>query len=216
MFVDFFFPDRCINCNLIIAANIFVCEVCMSQINFSTDAFEKENRVKEKCRSLFPTENAFALMDFQKEGLSREIIHSLKYSGRENIAEMLADWTIQRLQFVDKPDLIVSVPLHPKKQKKRGYNQLHLYTEKIAEHYKIPFDHTLIKRDKNSTSQAKKNKIGRGKKEHIFTLNKSVSGKHVLIIDDVLTTGNTMSAVAWEILKEKSNKISILIMANDV
>lgn len=216
MLLDFFFPDRCIHCNRLIAAESFVCEVCIEQINYSTETFESENIVKEKCNSLFPTENAFALMDFQKESLSRELIHSLKYAGRENIATILAQWTIARLSFLKKPDLIISVPLHPKKQKKRGYNQLHLYTEKIAAFYKIPFDHDVISRDQNSESQAKKNRSGREKREHIFTLNKPIVGKHVLIIDDVLTTGNTMSAMAWELLKEKSNKISVLIMANDV
>jgi competence protein ComFC len=215
LFTDFFFPDRCLNCNTIIAANIFVCEICINQIKFTTDSFESENKVKEKCKSLFPVENAFALMEFQKEGLSREIMHNLKYKGRENIGNLFAEWTIERLHFKDKPDLIITVPLHERKQKKRGYNQLQLFAEKVSKHYAISYDKEMMRRNFYSKPQALKNKSGRISHENLFSLNNSISGKHVLLIDDVFTTGNTMSAMAWEILKNKNNKISILVMAND-
>lgn len=216
MFADFFFPDRCLSCNRIIAAKTFVCDVCVDQINFNSDTFESENSTKEKCSSLFPTENAFALMDFQNEGLARELMHSLKYGNREKVGKLFADWTTERLQFKVKPDLIIAVPLHPKKEKKRGYNQLHLYCEELSKFYNIPFDKMAMRRDLNTKAQALKNKSGRTRKDHIFTLNKPVEEKHILLIDDVLTTGNTIGAMAWEILKAGKNKISVLIMANDV
>jgi competence protein ComFC len=72
-----------------------------------------------------------------------------------------------------------------------------------------------MRRNFYSKPQALKNKSGRISHENLFSLNNSISGKHVLLIDDVFTTGNTMSAMAWEILKNKNNKISILVMAND-
>lgn len=215
MFKDFFFPDRCVGCNLIIAAKTYVCELCKNQISFCNLEFEAENILKENCKTLFPVENSFALMSFQKEGLSRELMHHLKYKNRENIAEIFAEWTIERLTFKQKPDLIISVPLHPKKTKERGYNQLHLFAEKISDYYQIPFDHHLIKRNYYAKPQALKNKKGREKQEQLFSLQKPIIGKHVLIIDDVFTTGNTMSMMAWEILKNKNNKVSILIMAHD-
>ena len=215
MFKDFFFPDRCVGCNLIIAAKTYVCELCKNQISFCNLEFEAENILKENCKTLFPVENAFALMEFQKEALSRELMHHLKYKNRENIAEIFAEWTIERLTFKQKPDLIISVPLHPKKTKERGYNQLHLFTEKISDYYQIPFDHHLIKRNYYAKPQALKNKKGREKQEQLFSLQKPIIGKHVLIIDDVFTTGNTMSMMAWEILNNKNNKVSILIMAHD-
>ncbi|SFI13832.1 comF family protein [Halpernia frigidisoli] len=215
MFTDFFFPDRCLNCNTIIAANVFVCEICISQIKFTTDSFESENIVKEKCKSLFPVENAFALMEFQKEGLSRELMHNLKYKGRENIGNLFAEWTIERLHFKEKPDLIITVPLHKRKQKKRGYNQLQLYADNISKHYAISYDKDIMRRNFHTKAQALKVFSKRVVTKNLFSLNKSISGKHVLLIDDVFTTGNTMSTMAWEILKNKNNKISVLVMAND-
>ncbi|SEG32006.1 comF family protein [Halpernia humi] len=215
MFLDFFFPDRCLGCNNIIAANIFVCEICKNQIDFCNNKFEDENVLKEQCKTIFPIENAFALMRFQKEGLSRELIHNLKYNKRKNLGKLFAKWTIERLSFDKKPDLLISVPLHPKKEKERGYNQLHLFTETISEFYNIPFDHQIIKRNYYAKAQALKDKENREKSADLFSLQKPISGKHVLIIDDVFTTGNTMSAMAWEILKNKNNKVSVLVMEQD-
>lgn len=215
MFLDFFFPDRCLGCNNIIAANIFVCEICKNQIDFCNNKFEDENVLKEQCKTIFPIENAFALMRFQKEGLSRELIHNLKYNKRKNLGKLFAKWTIERLSFNKKPDLLISVPLHPKKEKERGYNQLHLFTETISEFYNIPFDHQIIKRNYYAKAQALKDKENREKSADLFSLQKPISGKHVLIIDDVFTTGNTMSAMAWEILKNKNNKVSVLVMEQD-
>lgn len=215
MFTDFFFPDRCVGCNQIIAAETYVCELCENQISFCNLDFEAENILKESCKTLFPVENAFSVMEFQKEGLTRDLMHDLKYKSREDIGNLFAEWTIERLNFKQKPDLITSVPLHPKKMKERGYNQLHIFTKKISDHYKIPCDNDLIKRNYYAKAQALKNKKGREKQEQLFSLQKSIVGKHVLIIDDVFTTGNTMSMMAWEILKEKNNKVSVLIMAHD-
>ncbi|GAA5086994.1 hypothetical protein GCM10023210_09460 [Chryseobacterium ginsengisoli] len=156
-------------------------------------------------------------MQFSQENLSRKIIHELKYKSREKVGKTLADWTTERLDFKnEKPDLLVSVPLHPKKLKERGYNQLHLFTENLSEFYNIPFDHELIKRNHYSKAQALKDKEHRLETENTFSITKSISGKHILLIDDVFTTGNTLASIAWKILKSKDNKVSVLVMAIDV
>ena len=214
MLLDFFFPNRCLQCNQIIAGEDVVCEVCFSQIHFAHFDFYEENLLKEKCKLLFPVENAFALLLFEEESLSRKIIHQLKYGSREKIGKLLAKWAIEKLDFKEeKPDLLVTIPLHPKKLKVRGYNQLHLFAETISEHFAIPFDHEILKRNVHSKAQAKKNKEQRLNSEGKFSLQKNISGKHILLIDDVFTTGNTMSDAVWQILKNPENKISVLVMA---
>ncbi|MFC6267971.1 ComF family protein [Frigoriflavimonas asaccharolytica] len=156
-------------------------------------------------------------MEFQDKSLSRKIIHQLKYSSRENVGKSLADWTIERINFNDYHfDLIISVPLHSKKERERGYNQLHLYANILAKHLKIEHHCKDVIRKFYKKSQTFKTKKGRGDIENNFELNANLIGKHVLIIDDVYTTGNTMSQVAWEILKEPTNKVSVLVMAVDV
>ncbi len=217
MILDIFFPNRCIHCNRIIDSDLLVCSLCFEQIHFTHYNYFEDNFAKEKCKLLFPVENAFSLIQFEKENVSRKIIHELKYKSRENVGKILANWTTERLDFKnEKPDLLVSVPLHPKKLKERGYNQLHLFTENLSVFYNIPFDHDLIKRNHYSKAQALKDKQHRLETENIFSITKNISGKHILLIDDVFTTGNTLATIAWEILKSGNNKVSILVMAIDI
>ena len=217
MILDLLFPNRCIHCNRIIDGNLLVCNLCFEQIHFTHFNYFENNHLKERCKLLFPIVNAFALMQFEKENLSRKIVHELKYKSRKKRGKFLADWTSERLDFKkENPDVLVSVPLHPKKLKERGYNQLHLFTETLSKFYEIPFSHDLIKRNHYSKAQALKDKQHRLDTENTFSISKSISGKHVLLIDDVFTTGNTLSTIAWEILKAGDNKVSILVMAIDV
>ncbi|PIF47257.1 ComF family protein [Chryseobacterium sp. 52] len=217
MILDLFFPNRCIHCSRIIDADLLVCDLCFEQIHFTHFDYLSENIIKERCRLLFPVEKTYALMKFEQDGLSRKLIHELKYKSRETAGKTLAQWTAERLDFKDeKPDVLVSVPLHPKKLKERGYNQLHLFTETLSELYHIPFEHELVQRNHYSKAQALKDKKHRLDTVNPFSLSKPVSGKHILLVDDVFTTGNTVSSIAWEILNAGDNKVSVLVMAVDV
>ena len=215
--IDFLFPNRCIHCSEIIDENELICNICFPHLQFSHFDFNEDNDLKRKCKTLFPIENAYALMIFKEKSLSREIIHQLKYKRREKVGKIIADWTIERLNFGENlPEEIVTVPLHPKKQKQRGYNQLHLFADKISNHYQIPCNHQLIKRNFYSKAQALKNKISRNNTQNMFSINEKVNNTHFLLIDDVFTTGNTISSIAWELLKAgENNKVSILVMAMD-
>ncbi|MET3035514.1 double zinc ribbon domain-containing protein [Chryseobacterium sp. NRRL B-14859] len=217
MVLDLLFPNRCIHCNRITDPEFPVCDLCFDQIHFTHYNFSDNNPIKEKCKLLFPVENTYALMQFEKESLSRKIIHELKYRSREKIGKTLAEWTTERLDFKEKrPDLMISVPLHPKKLKERGYNQLHVYTERLSAFYNIPFSHEIIKRNHYSKAQALKDKQHRLDTVNTFSLTRPVTGKHILLIDDVFTTGNTVSSIAWEILNAGNNKISVLVIAMDI
>lgn len=214
MFLDVLFPNRCLECDEIISKNEIVCVKCLDKIHFTHWDFG-ENLLKQKAQFLFPVENAFSLMFFDKKGLSREILHQLKYRNQERVGGILADWVAERMEITEKPDLLINIPLHPKKLKERGYNQLHLFTEKLAEYYEIPFRHDLLQRESYHKAQAQKNKADRGETKYQFSLSENIENKHIMLIDDIYTTGNTMSAAAWEILKHKGNKLSILVMAID-
>ena len=128
MILDILFPNRCLQCNNIIEGDEIVCESCLDDISFTHFQTKRDHTLYQRCKSLFPLEEAYALMIFEEHGLSRKILHELKYRSREVIGKILADWTKERLSFEnEKPDLITTIPLHPKKQKERGYNQLHLF-----------------------------------------------------------------------------------------
>ncbi|KMQ65707.1 phosphoribosyltransferase [Chryseobacterium angstadtii] len=217
MILDLFFPNRCIHCSRIIDADLLVCGSCFEHIHFTHFEYGDKNSISEKCKLLFPVENTYALMKFEQDGLSQKIIHELKYKSREVVGKTLADWTTERLDFKnEQPDFLVSVPLYPKKLKERGYNQLHLFTETLSKFYSIRFDHQLIQRNQYSKAQAFKDKKHRLETVNPFSLSKPVSGKHILLIDDVFTTGNTVASIAWEILNAGDNRVSVLVMAVDV
>ena len=217
MLLDLFFPNRCLHCNSIISKDELVCEICVPQIKFSHYNFYEENPLKNRCKLLFPVENAFALMEFQEEGLSRKLVHQLKYRSQEKVGKILANWTLEKLKFEDeKPDVLLTVPLHPKKLKKRGYNQLHLFADTLSKNWEIPHHKKALKRNTYQKAQATKDKSHRAETKYDFSLTEEISGKHVLLIDDVFTTGNTLSAIAWEILKNPTNKVSVLVMAFDI
>ena len=217
MLLDLLFPNRCLHCNSIIPKEELVCEVCTPQIKFTHYNFYEENPLKNRCKLLFPVENAFALMQFEEEGLSRKIIHQLKYRSQEKVGRILADWTSEKVKLAsEKPDVLLTVPLHPKKLKKRGYNQLHLFADTLSKHWGIPHYKNVLKRNTYQKAQAQKDKSHRAETKYDFSLTEEVSGKHILLIDDVFTTGNTISAIVWEILKNPNNKVSILVMAYDL
>lgn len=215
MILDLFFPNRCSNCNRIIDANNLVCNLCYQNIHFTHYDFYEEHILKERCKLLFPVEHAFALMQFDKENLSRKIIHELKYRNREIVGKIIADWVTNYLNFSeDKPEIMVTVPLHPKKEKERGYNQLHLFAKDLSSFYNIPLDNNLVVRNYYSQAQALKNKKHRLENKNMFSVTQKVNGKHILLVDDVFTTGNTLSSIAWEFLNS-GNRVSILVMAMD-
>lgn len=218
MIFDFLFPNRCLECNQLIDKDEVICEICLEKVNFTHHHFVADNSLKDKIRLMAPVENAFSLLYYEKDSLAQHIIHQLKYNHREKIGKVLANWVTDRIELrEDLPDLLVTVPLHYKKLKQRGYNQLHLFANTLSEQLKIPVNHSLLRRTKHSRAQAKKNQTERLKTKNAYQLTESVSDKHILLIDDVYTTGNTISNIAWEILNHSKNvKISILVMAMDV
>ncbi len=215
--LDLLLPQRCTGCDLIVDADELLCEECLQQINFCNEDFDSHNKLYRRLQLLFPLRNAFSLMEFEKESLSRKIIHELKYNSRERHGKFFAEWTSERLQFDEreKPTVIVGVPLHPKKKRKRGYNQLDLFNQILGERMKIPVDKEALIRTNFRRSQASKNKARREKTDQGFRLVKPLTHTHFLLTDDVCTTGNTLASCAWELLKEPSNSVSILTIAHE-
>lgn len=215
-FLDILLPNRCTRCNFIIGAEEVICEACFDKINFTHWSWTVENELSERCRLLFPVKNAWGLMVFEEKGLSREIIHDLKYRQREKVGKFLAECCAERLSFdKDKPHMIVPVPLHPRKLRERGYNQLDIFSKTLSARFKIPYEPRMLKRNFYKSAQALKDKEHRASTSGLFSLTKPITDAHVLIVDDVFTTGNTMAAAAWEFLQKGNNSVSVVVMAVD-
>lgn len=162
---------------------------------------------------------ASAFLYFHKKGMVQELIHNLKYKGHQEIGTVLGNWYVEDLKEIpfDTPfDAVIPVPLHKKKFKERGYNQVTTFGKAIASGFEIPFNDKILLRKIYSKTQSKKNLLGRSENiENIFDVefNETDHNKHFLIVDDVLTTGATIEACSRALLKIPGSKISVICMA---
>ena len=218
--INLFFPKVCSGCSSFLLSNEnVICTVCRHDIPLTNHHLNPENDAFKKFYGRIPVVHASALFYFHKKGIVQELIHNLKYNGHEEIGTILGEWyseelkNIESLQSVDE---IIPVPLHRKKLKERGYNQVTAFGKALSSSLNIDFNDSLLIRNVYSKTQSKKNLLGRTEGiETIFDV--SFTGKdhnkHFLLIDDVITTGATLEACSRALLKIPGAKISIVCMA---
>ncbi len=218
--INLFYPKTCLHCgNQLHKHEDYLCMFCHSQLAFTTYTDWAGNPLEKALAGRIPVEQGTALLFFRKQGITQHLIHLLKYKGEETIGtflgHMLGELMAKSERFKDL-DGIIKVPLHPKKLKKRGYNQLTLFAQSLASHLDIPvLEHVLVK-VKTSETQTRKNRLNRFKEfNEKFRLidGDAIEGKHILLVDDVITTGATLEACSNELLKAHNTKISIATMA---
>ncbi|WP_264566306.1 ComF family protein [Flavobacterium sp. N3904] len=218
--INLFFPPVCTSCKSFIATNEYViCTVCRHELPLTNHHLDPENEAFKKFYGRIPVEHVSALLYFHKKGMVQELIHNLKYKGHEEIGTVLGDWYAEDLKNSDilkQVDVIIPVPLHKKRMKERGYNQVTNFGKALSENFKIPMNNSILIRKVYSKTQSKKNLLGRIEGiETVFDVafGEEDSNKHFLLIDDVLTTGATLEACSKALLKIPGAKISIVCMA---
>lgn len=218
--INLFFPKCCSGCDAILLANEnVICSICRHHIPLTNHHLLTENEAFKKFYGRIPVEYASAFLYFHKKGIVQKLIHNLKYKGHEEIGNVLGHWYADELKEIIpslKADLLIPVPLHPKKQKERGYNQVSTFSKSLSENLKINYNDGILFRKVYSKTQSKKNLLGRTEGiESIFDVhfNEEHHNKHFVIIDDVITTGATLEACGRALLKIPGAKISIICMA---
>lgn len=222
-FLGLFFPDLCIVCReRLIDGEQHICTDCLLLIPKTNFHLQSDNRLEQFFAGRIPFERAAAFAYFIKGGSLQHIIHELKYKRNPDIGYFMGKLSgdnIKGSDFISSVDLLVPVPLHPKRQKERGYNQSLKICEGISAVTGIPVDAETLVRTVNNPSQTKNSRFDRWKNvEDIFSLaNKNTfNNKHLLLVDDVITTGSTIESCVREIVKSDGAKISIFAigMAN--
>ena len=218
--INLFFPTVCTCCKSFIGANEYViCTICRHELPLTNHHLNPDNEAFRKFYGRIPIEHASTLLYFHKKGMVQELIHNLKYNGHEEIGTVLGEWYAEDLKssgILNKVDTIIPVPLHKKRLKERGYNQVTNFGIALSENFKIPVNSTILIRNVYSKTQSKKNLLGRSEGiESVFDVafNEEDTNKHYLLIDDVLTTGATLEACSKALLKIPGAKISIVCMA---
>ncbi|WP_245826291.1 ComF family protein [Spirosoma rigui] len=157
---------------------------------------------------------------FTKGGIVQKLIHQIKYKGQKEAARELASWYGYQLKtectLVKDADLLVGVPLHRSRLNQRGYNQADWIAEGLAEALDIPARTDILVRKRFNSSQTRKNRMERWENvETVFAVTnpQEVVGKHIIVVDDVLTTGSTIEACAAELLKAGCRTVGVLTIA---
>jgi ComF family protein len=223
MFSDFFaliYPESCAACGQTLLKNEeTLCTSCIFNLPKTNYWKTKDNPVSKIFWGRIPVENACSFYHFTKGGKVQHLLHQLKYKGNKNVgyfAGKLFGTELNNTHFKDI-DALVPVPLHLSKIKKRGYNQSELIGQGIAEVMQKPLKTNWLVRKYASETQTKKSRFKRWEnvKEIFAVENESeFESKHLLIVDDVITTGATIEACAQLLLKVKGVKISIVALAS--
>lgn len=219
-FFNLLFPTLCFGCNeILVHREIYLCTHCLhhlERVPISDNSFPELIR---RFYGKLKIQNGSALLLYEDESISKQLIHNLKYKNQQEIGFFFAEMTYERFhnhKLFNKVDEIISIPLHPKKQKERGYNQLDFFCQKLSELFNIPYNNRRLKKNFYSKSQTKKSLFSRSEIHHdMFTVcfDDTDSGKHFLLIDDVVTTGSTIEKAGNELLKIKNAQLSIFTIA---
>jgi len=219
--INLFFPKVCVGCNsLLLPSENVICTHCRHQIPITNHHLNPQNEAFQKFYGKLPVEFAVTLVYYHKKGIVQELIHNLKYKGHEEVGTAIGDWfiaDIKTIPSIHTIDEIIPVPLHPRKKKERGYNQVTTFGKSLSENLKIPMNEAILHRKIYSKTQTKKTLLGRIEvnDQSLFdvTYSEKDTNKHFLLIDDVLTTGSTLEACGKALLKIPGAKISIICMA---
>ena len=219
-FVSLFYPRLCLSCEKNITpdkdALCISCQVKLPKTGFH---LEKENAFTDRFWGRIKIESGSAFYHFSKGGKVQHLIHNLKYKGKSEVGIKLGNLygkILKKSDFYKNVDTIIPVPLHPKKELKRGYNQSDMFAKGLAETMEVEWKKDVLVRTKMTQTQTKKSRIERLENvKDVFELkNRDVlKSKHILIVDDVLTTGATLEACATKILEIPNTKVSLATIA---
>ena len=215
-----FYPNLCINCSVVLLQNEeYLCVICSNNLPIMSD----NEYLNDKLLSVFYGEilikNIRSFLYYQKGGITQKIIQELKYKNQPEIGIFIANWFGKQLKesgIFKEVDYIIPVPLHPRKLKKRGYNQLEKFGETLSDILNIDYKPDILVKSKMAKTQTTKQRF-----ERFLSVNDSFKltdyevfkDKHILLIDDVITTGATLVTCCKELSKTKNITISIATMS---
>ena len=217
---ELLFPRLCVVCgDKLIEQEQWICLHCLHHIPRTNFHHVPNNPVAQLFYGRVQIESATSFFYFSKGSKYQTLLHNLKYKGMKELGEEIGKhFAIDLLQSPEfsSVDLICPVPLHPQKEKKRGYNQSWWIASGIAKQMQKEMSDNNLKRITATETQTRKSRFERFLNvEGIFDLSdpEAFSGKHILLIDDVVTTGSTLEACVSSILSKTNARVSIATLA---
>ena len=221
--LNLFFPNTCLGCEQpLLNAEKHICTTCRHLL----PVIPQNNFYNTKMKSLFygriPVDRATALLRFEKKGITQRLMHQLKYKGQQELGTFFGEWLAEEMAFQEQRlpfDMVIPVPLHKNRLKKRGYNQVEGFGKALAYKLDIPYRDDILLKKTKTHSQVFKQRVKRFLSvtdgDGAFQLEnpESIKGYHILLVDDIVTTGATLENCALELLKAKGIRISFATIA---
>lgn len=218
-FAGLFWPNVCVCCSKgLMRGERYVCSHCMYELPATNFHKEHDNPVAQVFWGRAAVEHATANYYFRKGNRVQKIVHQIKYRGQKEMGTVLGremGKSLRNSNF-NEIDLIVPVPLHPQKFRKRGYNQSEWIARGVAEVLEKPMDVQTLTRHIFTTTQTRKKRFDRWENVNSgfgLATSDTFAGRHVLLIDDVITTGATLEACIHAVLSAPGSKVSIAALA---
>jgi ComF family protein len=219
-FISLLFPRLCYACGNHLTRNEnLICTECYILIPRTGYHLQPDNPVEKLFWGRCKIEKAAAFSFYNRGSRIRNLIHNLKYKGIKDIGYELGriyGLSLKESGFITDLDVIIPVPLHPSKKRVRGFNQSEIISLGISESTGLPVDSETLSRTTVSATQTRKSRYDRWTNvERIFSLSgtENLKGKHVLLVDDVITTGSTIESSATELLKTEGVRVSVVALA---
>jgi len=215
-FLHLLFPHVCAGClSDIISEESALCMRCLVEMPETNFHIHANNPIEKIFWGRLPVTNATAQYYFTKESLMQHLMHQFKYKGNKDLGRQLGRLIgddIQQTNRFKNVDALIPLPLFPAKEKRRGYNQATILCQGIAEVMDLEILENVIIRPQPTETQTKKGRMERWQNiEGKFQLlqPEKIRNKHVLLVDDVITTGATLEACGQELMKVENIKLSI-------
>ena len=219
-FVGLLFPQLCPACGESLMANErVICTGCQYSLPLTNFHLQADNIVARQFWGKVNVQAAYALYYFTKGGKVQNLVHHLKYKGMQQIGHEMGSIAGAQLVKNDvfySADVIIPVPLHKKRLKQRGYNQSTCFAEGLAQKLNAVVDDTSLIRARATETQTNKGRFTRFENmQEVFTVidPEKLKNQHILLVDDIITTGSTLEACAVELLKIDGVKLSIATIA---
>lgn len=218
--LNLFFPKVCLSCDNQLEENeLYVCTLCRHELPLTNFESSTNNEVTKILYGRVQLRYTSALLWFSKKGLVQRLLHNLKYKGHEEVGEFLGQWLGQELcrhEGFKTVDVVIPVPLHSKRLRQRGYNQVDKFGRELAEALECDFNTNVLQKTKATRTQVFKDRIKRWMDDDglfVVTDYESLKGKHILLVDDIITTGATIEICANALSKIEGITISVATMA---
>jgi len=219
-FIDLLFPRLCQACKAnLLGTEDLICTDCLYYLPYTNFHLQPGNIVAQQFWGKVKLEHAYALLYFEKGGKVQHLMHQFKYRGMQKIGNKLG--AIAAAQLLQNPllqtvDHIIPVPLHKSRMRERGYNQSANFANGLTSQLPATvLEDNLLRAVKTST-QTRKSRFARYENmQQVFALARPqvLENKHILLVDDIITTGSTLEACAQELLKVPGLRLSIATIA---